>query len=288
MDKTDREYQELRDSIKSWLDAAVEEDLNSNPRRRRGAVRYLAGALCAVLLVAVSAMAGAYFSSDAACSEWEEVVSSYGESKSVRLGDGSLIRLHNDSRILYPKKFTGKFRQVFTSGEVYADIARDRRHPFILSSDGVNVRVKGTKFNYRAYSGSPTVELALVEGSVQMSFDVAGTERVLEMEPGTGIKFDRETGDIVRYSFTSGEYPLWANDKSLYFNNLTLDEIAARLERTFGVTIMIESERLKKSRFYASFVDAESAGQVLDALCATNVMKVTRQGEKTFTISESK
>ena len=288
MDRTDREYLELKDSVKAWLDAAIDEDLNSNPMGRRGRAGYVTGAVCAVLLTAVLVMAGIHLSRDAAVPEWEEAVSSYGDAKSVTLSDGSVIRLRNDSRLFYPKTFSGNFRQVFASGELYADIAKDRRHPFILSSDGVNVKVKGTKFNYRAYSGSPKVELALVEGSVQMSVNVSGAEKVMDLEAGTGIKFDRETGDIVRYSFNGGESIPGTDNKSLYFNNLTLGEIAARLERAFDVTIRIDSDRLRGSRFYASFVDAESAEQVLDALCATNVMKVTRQGEKSFTISESK
>lgn len=288
MERTDREYQELKDSVKAWLDAAIDEDLNSNPRGRRGIAVYVTGAVCAALLAAVIVLSGMHFGRDAAVSEWEEVVSSYGEAKSVTLSDGSVIRLRNDSRVFYPKNFSGNFRQVFVSGELYADIAKDRRHPFILSSDGVNVKVKGTKFNYRAYSGSPKVELALVEGSVQMSVDLSGAEKVMDIEAGTGIKFDRETGDIVRYSFNDGESIPWGGDKSLYFNNLTLDEIAARLERVFDVTIAIGSDKLRESRFYASFTDAESAEQVLDALCATNVMKVTKQGEKHFMITESK
>lgn len=290
MDKTDREYQELKDSVKLWIDTAIDEDLNSNPNpgRRRNAFLGLACALCAAVLVAVLTAGGLYLNRDEALPEWEEAVSSYGDSRYVTLGDGSVIRLRNDSRILYPKKFTGKYRQVFASGELYADIAKDRSRPFVLSSDGVNVKVKGTKFNYRAYSGSPKVELALVEGSVQMSVNVSGAEKTMDLEAGTGIKFDRETGDIVRYTFNNGEYVLGTDGKSLYFNNLTLEEIAARLERVFGVTIVINGEELKKSRFYASFLEAESAEQVLDALCATNMMKVTGQGEKMFTISESK
>ena len=286
MEKTDKEYQELKDSVKQWVDLAIEEDLNSNPQEKRRSVRYIVGALCAAVL-AVCVVTGLYLGRESACSEWEEAVSSYGESRTVKLSDGSTFSLRNDSRILYPQKFEGKYRQVFASGEVYADIAPDSRHPFILSSDGVNVKVKGTKFDYRAYSGSPKVELALVEGSVQMSVNISGQEKVMNLEAGTGIKLDKQTGDIVRYSFDAGEYPSWTTTKSLYFNNLTLTEIAARLESAFGVTIIIGSEELKKSRFYASFLDAKSAEQVLDALCATNMMNVTKQGEKLFTISET-
>ncbi len=187
MNKNDREYQELKNSVKLWIDTAIDEDLNSNSAagKRRNVSRYIVCALCAALLVAVSATTGTYFlGRDSVCPEWKEVISAYGDSKSVTLSDGSVIRLRNDSRILYPEKFTGRYRQVFASGEVYADIAKDRHHPFILSSNGVNVKVKGTKFNYRAYGDSPKVELALVEGAVEMTFDISGAEKVLNQEPG--------------------------------------------------------------------------------------------------------
>ncbi len=103
------------------------------------------------------------------------------------------------------------------------------------------------------------------------------------------MKIDRETGNIVRYSFDTGDTSLWIDNQSLYFNNLTLEEISARLERIYDVKIIIDSEKLKKSRFYASFLEAGSAEQVLDALCSANMMKVTKQGNNnTFIISESK
>ena len=288
MNTNDPEYLELKNAIKSWLDAAIDEDLAANPPQRHS--RTTAAAVCAsVLLVLFGAVISVRtLVKDARePSNWTEVTATYGESKSVTLPDGSVIWLHNDSRLIYPDRFRGGIRQVFSSGEIFADIARDARHPFVLSSSGANVTVKGTKFNFKAYPSAHNIELSLVEGSVDLEVAGAGPARKVSMEAGSGVSIDLESGSLLRYSFDPAEYIPWKDANALYFNDLTLEEIRTQLERIFSVTIEIRSEKLKATRFYASFTDVSDPESVFNALNATNVMRIVRSGSK-YIITETK
>ena len=84
----------------------------------------------------------------------------------------SLFRMERSSTsiqargLFYPSDFTEDKREIFVSGELFADWQKDPDKAFIISAGDVHVQVLGTKFNLRAYENIETVEVALVEGSV--------------------------------------------------------------------------------------------------------------------------
>lgn len=205
---------------------------------------------------------------------WTEVSTSYGEKQSVTLADGSVIWLNNDSKLIYPDSFRGGQRQVFVSGEVFAEIAKDEKHPFIVSSDSVNVVVKGTTFNFRSYPDMRNVELTLVEGSVDFDCITREGRRTMAVIPGETITVDMVSGKVGKYMCKTEGYVSWKARRALYFNDLTLEEIARELQREYGKKIVIMKSHLARTRHFASFVNDESLEEILNALCTHSGMKV--------------
>lgn len=205
---------------------------------------------------------------------WTEVSTSYGEKQSVTLADGSVIWLNNDSKLIYPDSFRGGQRQIFVSGEVFAEIAKDEKHPFIVSSDSVNVVVKGTTFNFRSYPDMRNVELTLVEGSVDLDCITREGRRTMDVIPGETITVDMVSGKVGKYMCKTEGYVSWKARRALYFNDLTLEEIARELQREYGKKIVIMKSHLARTRHFASFVNDESLEEILNALCTHSGMKV--------------
>ena len=107
----------------------------------------------------------------------------------LTLPDGTHAWLNAASRIDYPTRFAGKKREVFISGEVYFEVAKDAAHPFLVSlaaktrSQGemghwLQIEVLGTHFNVNAYednknnnaNGAPNLNptrTTLLEGSIK-------------------------------------------------------------------------------------------------------------------------
>lgn len=250
---------------------------NAVRRRLKNAAVYTAMAFMVLVVVLMSAAMKDMHREMSSVVSWSEVDASYGEVREIVLPDSSRIWLHNDSRVLYPDSFNGGRRQVFVSGEIYADIVKDRRRPFIVSGDSVNVLVTGTKFNLRTYPDRSNVELTLVEGSVTMEYLTPSGKYATDMKPGEIVSVDLRDGNMSRYACNADGYVSWKDRMALYFNDFTLAEIAAELEREFGVRIIIHDKGLENTRHFASFVNDESPAEILATLCGGTGVVVEQQ-----------
>src|SRR6185436_7434874 len=76
-----------------------------------------------------------------------EVEAKAGARSHVLLPDGSQVWLNSESKLIYAGVFSDSTREVRLEGEGYFDIVKDPSHPFIVHTDGIDVRVLGTTFN---------------------------------------------------------------------------------------------------------------------------------------------
>jgi len=60
------------------------------------------------------------------------------------LPDGSVVTLNKRSVITYPSKFKGNSRAISLKGEAFFNVAPDKKKPFIISVNDVQVTVVGT------------------------------------------------------------------------------------------------------------------------------------------------
>lgn len=245
------------------------------PRRNRlaGLIRWsqrIAAILFVPLLVTLSIV---WFRPDAA-PEWQEFAVPNGERRELTLSDGTVLWLNAGTRITYPSRFEGAQRRIFVDGELYADVASDADHPFVISAGEVDIRVLGTEFNLRAYRSDPLVEVSLVEGSVR--FEVASErchDRIV-MRPDEVVQYDRQSGTLRRNTFRGENYTALACGGGFRFLNETLESISLQLSRTFDRRIVIADPELSEERFYAFFTNRESLDEILSTLNADGSMLV--------------
>ena len=87
------------------------------------------------------------------------------------LADGTRVWVNSASEVRFPNCFSGERREIYVKGEVYLEVARDEKHPFIVYTGENEVRVLGTRFNLTAYPDEQKVITTLVEGSVEFRND---------------------------------------------------------------------------------------------------------------------
>lgn len=93
-----------------------------------------------------------------------------GGTYQVILPDQSKVWLNAGSTIKFTSSFArAKVRSVILTGEAYFEIARDKYHPFIVKSNGQEIKVLGTHFNVSSYSDQEITKTTLLEGSVQIN-----------------------------------------------------------------------------------------------------------------------
>mgnify|MGYP001472807545 FL=1 len=70
-----------------------------------------------------------------------------GEKITVKLPDGSTVKLNSGSSITYPEMFLDDRREVVLKGEGFFDVKKNQKQPFIVMANKAKVKVLGTSFN---------------------------------------------------------------------------------------------------------------------------------------------
>lgn len=188
----------------------------------------------------------------------------------VVLPDGSVAWINADSKLVYPSDFGKKERRISLEGEGYFEVVKDRA-PFIVAMDSAQIRVLGTKFNVRNYKEDPHMRVALFEGSVAFS----NSEREVVMKPGQTLQMDKAGKSFNILNTQVGYSNLWINNK-LFFDEMSLGDIAFELSRAFNVNFHFDSDEVKKLVFYGDVViEHDNLKEILDVMSSTNKFKYT-------------
>lgn len=219
----------------------------------------------------------------AEAASWQQTFVPEGEQAEVVLPDGSSIFLNGGSNIIYPDKFDGNCRKVFVEGQVYAQISPDETHPFYLCSAESEVKVLGTRFEFKNYKGAEQVELLLLDGKVEYS--VMGTARqTVSLTPGDMMVYNKKHDRISLSRFNPDSYSTLDKSRSFHFINMTLKDIADELRASFGEAIYIMDAAAAERRYFAFFTNGESLDEILSTIDKDDKLKVSKSG-KAYNIS---
>lgn len=232
-----------------------------------------------------------------------EIITRNGSRTKVQLPDGSHVWLNAGSKLTYDKEFNGTIREVTLIGEGYFDVVRNEKKPFIIHTAQMDVKVLGTQFNVKSYPSDKTSEAALIHGSIEVRLRNRTAEKII-LKPHEKIVVNNNdtlpaTGKTVNSQADHREVLLtikglsqqqdssyaetsWVYNK-LVFENESFTELAARLERWYGVTISFRDEKVAAMRFTGVFED-ETIAEALRGLAITSPFTYHMQG-KTITIS---
>jgi len=200
-----------------------------------------------------------------------EIVTKRGSKSSIKLPDGTIVRLNTDSRLTYLNFTAGKNREVTLIGEAYFDVAHDSSRPFIIHTGKINIKVLGTSFNVRNYPQDKELETSLIKGKIEVSLD-SRPEDIITLKPTEKLIIAKEQDELStatkvtnnidnKVVLTSITYlrhdslvaeTSWLNDKMVFVNQ-PLDKIAIELERKYAITINFKDEKVKKYRYTGVF-----------------------------------
>lgn len=271
LDGSDKAYSDTKEKIRRR---------NFSKSTRHAAwQRILRVAAIFALPVAAGALTYAVMSANTKETVWLEASAAYGQTRSVELADGSQITINSGSRLIYPAEFSGDERRIFLYGEAYADIASDAEREFVLSANDIDILVHGTSFNVRSYADDSEVEVALLDGSIDLRTKNLENNCSVRVMPGELVKLDKRSGQLSTVRFPKGTFTPGLEGNNLTFINSRLFDIASQLERTFDVHIVIDDSELGNERYYSAFVNNESLEQILSALQLNGNLYYKRSGD---------
>lgn len=206
------------------------------------------------------------------------VTAPLGAKTHVVLPDSTLVWLNAGSRIVYSQGFGVSDRRLRLNGEAYFEVRKNEELPFDVITKELNVRVLGTKFNFRNYEEDGEASVDLLEGKVRLENRV-GEREINYLAPSEKMTLDKRTGKMSFLRVNTLSAKGWTDD-NLFFDEESLNEIARVLGRSYNVRIHIADNSLGEVRFYGHF-NRKSQGiyEVLDMITATNQLDYKVEGD---------
>ncbi|MGM9507752.1 FecR family protein [Larkinella sp. GY13] len=202
-----------------------------------------------------------------------EKVNATNEPLTLVLSDGSAITLEKNSRIRYPKTFTGSFREVYLSGEAFFEIARNPEKPFLIYANETVTKVLGTSFRIRAFDHEPEVAVAVRTGKVSVFAEKTFRKTKTQTRNGVllirnqEVVFNRKTEQLQRGLVAKPELVAVATHvQELDFEDVPVTQVLAKLEKAYGVAIDYKADLLEKCPITAQFSD-ETLSVKLGFIC---------------------
>lgn len=214
--------------------------------------------------------------SGTAASKINTLSTAKGETYQVRLPDGSLVYLNAASSLTYSASLmeNGK-RIVELAGEAYFEIAKDKKHPFIVKTNHQEVEVLGTHFNINCYSNEPETKTTLVEGSVKVS---NGKSSNLLKPNQQSISNDHG----IQVKNVNAEDEISWKDGMFLFQDETLASIMRRISRWYDVDVVFAADVDKNQLFGGGVSRYSNVSVVLEMLESTKSIHFKIEGRRIF------
>jgi len=210
---------------------------------------------------------------------YNEIKIPYGKTFVITLSDGTVVNMNAGSSLKYPVQFiNGHNREVVLEGEAFFEVTKDKKHPFIVKTRGVDVKVLGTKFNVSSYKEDAEINTVLVEGSVSLSSATVPNEKEM-LVPGEKGTWSNQKSGIAVEKVDTRIYTEWMTGE-LVFRKATFRDIIIKLERTYNVTIENNRKELLDKKFNASFnKNIESIETVLATMSKIQSFTFKKEGK---------
>lgn len=205
-----------------------------------------------------------------------EVITPKGQISKCVLSDGTLVWLNASTTLTYNPALKGGTREVNLDGEAYFEVSTNKDKPFIVTTKQVKIKVLGTVFNLKAYSGEDKVEATLEEGSIEFSIDGCPNEPI-KVKPGEQVIFDITQKKIIMGKVETYLHMAWKDGKYV-FKNADLGTIILELEKLYDVRIHLENDSLRKLHFRGMFEYEQNIFSALETLERTTKIKYRMNG----------
>jgi ferric-dicitrate binding protein FerR (iron transport regulator) len=196
---------------------------------------------------------------------YTEVIAPPKHNSQVLLSDGTQVWLSPESKLIYEQHFGEKIRKVKLEGEGYFEVAHDKKKPFVVETNNLDINVLGTSFNVESYTEDELVRVTLVRGSVGLVSKKL--ENQVALIPGDRFTFNLQENTASIEKVNTEIYRL-VKDGLLIFKRNNLNEVCRKLERWFMVPIEYDGTGNTDLEFTAKFED-ESLTQILKIVSET-------------------
>jgi len=196
-----------------------------------------------------------------------------GEHRIIKLTDGSTIWLGAKSSIHYPLVFKEATREITFEGEAFFEIAKDKKHPFVVHTGNTSTRVLGTSFNITALKNKSGIIVALITGKV--AFTDGKTE--MQLLPGHQIVYNKLNSKAQLEDIPNMADVVNRHKGDYEYKNVSVATIAEDVSLNFNTNIQV-APSAKNCLFYGRLKPGESPESFLKKLAIVVNATVAKNG----------
>ncbi|WP_316785669.1 FecR family protein [Pedobacter frigiditerrae] len=191
---------------------------------------------------------------------------------SVRLADGSVVILAENSEVRYPDKFDAIREISLLKGQAFFKIHKDPNHPFKVIMNKSNVVVLGTSFNIKMSKSK--IDLGVITGKVIFTPYQNGTTSILTA--GQALTYDVTKKEFL--TKTAQNSDSWLT-KELIFVDTPLEEVCKQLTEYYGANIKLKNDKHAEKKLNATF-KYQTLDQVLEILNKTYNIRISKENNQ--------
>jgi ferric-dicitrate binding protein FerR (iron transport regulator) len=193
---------------------------------------------------------------------------SKGELKNLFLPDGSQLILNANSSVTYSTDFENN-RKLNLKGEAYFKVVKNPRRPFVVKTEQFETTVLGTSFTIKAYKNHPN-QISVLTGKVEVN-STKKTHFKFILTKNQQLLFSKSILPVLSDD-TKEDFLAWTKN-TMIFKNSTLDEVAETLENKFNVSIIFDSNDLRKLRISGKFKE-ENLANILQSIAVVKQLQI--------------
>lgn len=191
----------------------------------------------------------------------EKITLANAQRSEFSFSDGSTVFLNSGSMIKFKRNFSDNERKVYLDGEAFFDIVTDGR-TFVIETQNASITVVGTAFN--VWSRNEETRILVKTGTVELKAKTAQEPKVVLIR-GQQSHVSLKHAPTAPEEVTDFAVLGWMQGK-IVFENTSLKEVAAELERYYDTTIRLSDRQLYNRSLTATF-DGLSLEDAIKAIC---------------------
>lgn len=245
--------------------------------------RWLGGVVFAsIILFSVLKYTGFFPADKYSEGAYQELATEFGQRVTLTFPDETKVILNANSKLRYPAVWTSDENcTVFLEGEAYFDVAPQTQpgDKFMIRTADGTVSVIGTEF--AVYERGNGTRVVVREGKVGVTaMDTSGvatqTPAGVLLQPGQLLRFNRGISELRPSRVAVEPYVTWWQTQ-LVFVETPFEEIAQRIEETYGVEVKVSDDKLLE-RTLSGSIENQNLVVVTDAIAEALKVSVTRDG----------
>lgn len=206
-----------------------------------------------------------------------------GQRSKLSMADGTEIWLNSDSKLNFSDNLVKGERVVSLEGEAFFDVAKDKKHPFVLKTKGQVLRVLGTAFNVRSYGNDDKVITTLERGEVE----VRACGRKVVLKPGQQLEWSRSTNRLKLKNVETGYYTVWRKGRYV-FENENFDDLMRMVERWYDVKFHYPKNYFKNMHYSGVIKRTKPLEHVLSLINHTTPIHYEIKGDDVIIYPKNK